>query len=94
MEEDASLFTSDTATPCDYNITNGVQNSDIFQKESQKLYHQWEFIRKVNTNTEMFLVIQTYNTMTSLMVMHSLSKQIYSITTTRITKPIVVVFFR
>ena len=28
MEEDASLFTSNTATPCDYNITNGVQNSD------------------------------------------------------------------
>ena len=28
MEEDASLFTSDTTTPCDYNITNGVQNSD------------------------------------------------------------------
>ena len=28
MEEDASLFTSDTATPCDYNIIKGVQNSD------------------------------------------------------------------
>ena len=28
MEEDASLFTSDTATPCDYNITKVVQNSD------------------------------------------------------------------
>ena len=23
----------------------------LFQKKSQKLYHQWEFIRKVNTNT-------------------------------------------
>ena len=28
MGEDASLFTSDTTTPCDYNITNSVQNSD------------------------------------------------------------------
>ena len=27
MEEDASLFISDTATPCDYNITKVVQNS-------------------------------------------------------------------
>ena len=74
MEEDASLFTSDTATPCDYNFTNSVQNSDTIQKKSQKLYHQWEFICKVNTNTEMSLVILTYNTMTSIMVMHSLSK--------------------
>ena len=40
----------------------------------KKLYHQWEFIHKVNTNTEMSLVILTYNTMTSVMVMHSLSK--------------------
>ena len=28
MEEDASLFTSDIATPCDYNITKHVQNSN------------------------------------------------------------------
>ena len=28
MEEDASLFTSNTTTPCDYNINKGVQNSD------------------------------------------------------------------
>ena len=28
MEEDASLFISNTTTPCDYNITKGVQNSD------------------------------------------------------------------
>ena len=38
MEEDASLFTSDTATPCDYNITNGVQDSDtILENESKFL---------------------------------------------------------
>ena len=28
MEEDASLFISNTTKPCDYNITKGVQNSD------------------------------------------------------------------
>ena len=37
MEEDASLFTSDTVTPCDYNITNGVQNSDTILEEKSKI---------------------------------------------------------
>ena len=37
MEEDASLFTSDTATPCDYNITNGVQNSDTILEDKSKI---------------------------------------------------------
>ena len=32
MEEDASIFTSDTATPCNYNITKDVQNSDIISE--------------------------------------------------------------
>ena len=42
--------------------------------ENQTLYHQWEIICKVNINIEMSLVILTYNTMTSIMVMHSLSE--------------------
>ena len=37
MEEDASLFTSDTATPCDYNITNSIQNSDTISEEKSKI---------------------------------------------------------
>ena len=37
MEEDASLFTSDTATRCDYNITNGVQNSDTILEDKSKI---------------------------------------------------------
>ena len=45
----------------------------LFWKTSQKLYHQWEFICKVNISTEMSLVIRTYNIMTSIMVMHSIS---------------------
>ena len=33
---DASLFTTDTATLCDYNITDDVQNSDsILESKSQ-----------------------------------------------------------
>ena len=32
MEEDASLFTSNTATPCNYNLTKVVQNSDTISK--------------------------------------------------------------
>ena len=37
MEEDASLFTSNTAAPCDYNITNGVQNSDTILEDKSKI---------------------------------------------------------
>ena len=33
-EVDASLFTTDTATPCDYNITTNIPNSDTI-KESK-----------------------------------------------------------
>ena len=36
-EEDASLFTSDTATPCDYNITNGLPNSDTISENKSKI---------------------------------------------------------
>ena len=36
-EEDASLFTSDTAAPCDYNITNGVPNSDTISENKSKI---------------------------------------------------------
>ena len=37
MEEDASLFISDTATPCDYNITTSVQNSDTILEGKSKI---------------------------------------------------------
>ena len=75
MEEDASLFTSDTATPCDYNITNGVQNSDTISEDKSKIISPMGIhSQSKHTSTEMSLVILTYNTMTSIMVMHSLSK--------------------
>ena len=37
MEEDASLFTSDTATPHDYNITSGVLNSNTISEDKSKI---------------------------------------------------------
>ena len=74
MEEDSSLFTSDTATPCDHNITKVVPNSDTISKGKSNLQHQWELICKVNINTEMSLAILTYNITNLIMVMHSLSK--------------------
>ena len=37
MEEDASILTSDTTTPCDYNITKGVQNSDTILEGKSKI---------------------------------------------------------
>ena len=37
MEEDASIFTSDTTTPWNYNITKGVQNSDIISEGKSKM---------------------------------------------------------
>ena len=36
MEEDASLFTSNTTTPCDYNITKVAQNSDTISNSKSK----------------------------------------------------------
>ena len=36
MEEDASIFTSDTTTPCDYNVTKDVQNSDTISEGKSK----------------------------------------------------------
>ena len=37
MEEDASVFTSDTTTPCNYNITKDVQNSDTISEGKSKI---------------------------------------------------------
>ena len=37
QEEDASLFTTNTAAPCDYNITKGVPNSDTILENKSKI---------------------------------------------------------
>ena len=73
-EVDASLFTTDTATVCEYNIMTDFTNSDNILKAKLTLYNQWEFIPEANINSEMFLAILTSNIMILIMVMHSLSK--------------------
>ena len=65
---DASLFTTDTTTPCDYNISTDIQNSNKLQEIKLIPYNQWEYIPKVNINTEMFLVILTSNIMILIML--------------------------
>ena len=37
QEEDASLFRTNTTTPCDYNITKGVPNSDTILENKSKI---------------------------------------------------------
>ena len=36
-EKDASLFTTNTSAPCDYNITKGVPNSDTIPENKSKI---------------------------------------------------------
>ena len=74
MEEDASLFTSNTTTSCDYNITNGVQNSDTISEGKSKIISPMGIHLQNKHKYNMSLVILTYNTMTSIMVMHSFLK--------------------
>ena len=50
MEENASLFTNDSTTPCDLNITN--QNSVTDNTNDTNISHApKQFIHKANTNT-------------------------------------------
>ena len=71
-EVDASLFTMDTTTPCDYNISVDMPNLNNSHKSKSNATHQEEFIPKVNINIEMFLATLTSNIMILTMVMHSL----------------------
>ena len=73
-EVDASLFTTDTTTPCDYNITDDIPNSDMIQEGKAKFTQPMEIHSKTNISTEMFLVTLISNIMILIMVMHSLLK--------------------
>ena len=73
-EVDASLFTTDTTTSCEKILQLVCPIQITPRKPRLTLYNQWEFILKVNINTETFLTILTSNIMISIMVMHSLSK--------------------
>ena len=37
QEEDTSLFTTNTTAPCDYNITEGVTNTDTISENKSKI---------------------------------------------------------
>ena len=73
MGEDASLFTSDTTTSCDYSITNGVQNSDTISGGKSKIISPIG-IHSQSKDKYRNVFGDSHNTMISIMVMHSLSK--------------------
>ena len=73
-EVDVSLFTTDTTTPCDYNIMLICQIQTVLIKINPTPHHQEESIPKVNIHTEMFLAMLTSNIVILIMVMHSLSQ--------------------
>ena len=53
-EVDASLFTTDTTTPCDYNINIDIPNPNSSQENNPTPHSQEEFILKVNMHIAMF----------------------------------------
>ena len=62
MEENATLFTNDSTTPCDFNITN--QNSVTDNTNDMNISHAPKqfSIHKANTNTATHSANQIYNT--------------------------------
>ena len=67
IEENASSFTDDTATPCDFNIID--QHSDTENANDTNTYYMPKhpsiaFTHNENTHTETLLANQTYNIMT------------------------------
>ena len=71
-EVDASLFTTDTTTPCDYNINTDMPQPEQFSRKQTPPHSQEEFILKVNIHITMSLVMLTSNIMISIMAMHLL----------------------
>ena len=73
-EVDELLFTMDTTTPCDYNISVDTHDLNTSHKNKSNTIPLRGIIPKVNIHTEMFLVMLTSNIMILVMVMHSLSQ--------------------
>ena len=71
-EVDASLFTMDTTTLCDYNISVDMPNLNNFHENKSNTILSRGIYSKSKHNTEMFLVMLTSNIMILIMVMHSL----------------------
>ena len=74
-EEDASLFVSNTAAQCAYNITKGVPNSDTILENKSKIISPIGIHSQSKHNyRNVFGDSNIQYIMTSIMVMHSLSK--------------------
>ena len=73
-EVDASLFTTDTTTPCDYNINVDMSNLNSSHEDKPHITPSRGIHSKSNIHTEMILVMLTSNIMILIMVMHSLSQ--------------------
>ena len=73
-EVDASLFTTDTTTPCHYNISVDMQNLNSSHENKPSTISSRGIHSKVNIHTEMLLAMLTSNMMILIMVMHSLSQ--------------------
>ena len=73
-EVDASLFTTDTTTPCDYNISTDILNLNNFQESKTNNIQSMGIHSQSKHKYRNVLVILTSNIMISIMVMHSLSK--------------------
>ena len=74
-EVDASLFATDTTTPCDYNISDDTPNlNNSYKNKSNTIPSRGIHSKSKHINTEMFLATLTFNIMILIIMMHSLSK--------------------
>ena len=90
-EEDASLFTTNNAAPCVYNITKDVPNSDTISENKSKIIspmgiHLQGKHKYSNVFGDSNIQYHEFNNGDAF----TFKRQIYSIVTTRITKPILV----
>ena len=74
QEVDASLFTTDTATLCDYNITDDVLNSDTIPENKSKITQPMGIHLQSKHKYRNVFGDSNINIMISIMVMHSLLK--------------------
>ena len=73
-EVDASLFTSDTSTPYEFNVTPDSTEIESEKPIEEATWNNMAFIPTVNINIEIRLEMHMYSIMTLTMVMHSLTK--------------------
>ena len=73
-EVDASLFTTDTTTPCDYNIGVDMQHSNSSHENKPNTIPSRGIHSKSKHTYQNFLAMLISNIMILIMVMHSLSQ--------------------